>query len=356
MNHSIAFIISTLNYGGAENQAVNDANLLSENNEVFLITFLEGPQKLFVEKNVSYINIKKKCYFKTAFKLKKIIKENNIGIIHSSLFSSMIISAIASLFLDVKVIWHFHSHEYGLPVFAKIAFIICSRFRNVRFITFGSKELYYHLTKRFYLPKRKKHFIYNSGSMEYSERDRGNKKVIIGYLGRIVKLKRVEYFLEVADYLQLNLIKDFEIWIVGNGKNLEGIKESVNARNLSVYFKFFGSQEEIKYFYRKFDIFILPSEEECLSISLIDAGLAGIPSVAFDVSGNSEIVIDGETGFIVNNMKSLKEKSLELVKNSDLRNKMGKNAGIHCHNNFSKEIRKKKIIELNEIVSDISVK
>lgn len=350
MGNKIAFIVSSLNYGGAERQTVNDANLLSENNEVFLITFYEGPQKSLINKSVKYIKIEKKGYFKTAFELKKILLQNDIKIIHSSLFASMIISAIASLFVNVKVIWHFHSHEYDLPVFAKIAFIICSRFRNIKVISFVSKELSTELTKRFYFPESKNCIIYNSGNVELLKIKKSSEKIIIGYVGRIVGIKRVHYLPEVADYLQSKFIKGFEIRIVGDGDKLESIKEDVNERNLSDYFRFFGFREDIQYFYEKFDMFILPSEEECLSVSLIDAGLSGIPSLAFDVGGNSEIVINGETGYIVNSLELLKEKSLELIKNGNLRNKLGEKAGIHCRNNFSKEIRKQKIEELNNIV------
>jgi len=350
LKNKIAFIVSSLNYGGAERQTISDANLLSENNDVYLFTFYEGLQKSLINKNVKYLKIEKKKYFKTAFKLNKIIKQNNIKIIHSSLFASMIISAIASLFVNVKVVWHFHSHEFDLPYYAKIAFIICSRFRNVKVISFVSKELSIELKKRFYFPVSKSYVIYNSGNIELLNLKKSNGKIIIGYVGRIIGIKRINYLVEIANFLRLNFIKNFEIWIVGDGNNSDSVKEDVNERNLTDYFRFFGFQEDVASFYDKFDIFVLPSEEECLSIALIDAGLAGLPSVAFDVGGNSEIVLDGETGYIVNDLEELKEKSLELVKNRNLRIELGKKARIHCDENFSKEIRKQKIEEINNLV------
>jgi len=68
-----------------------------------------------------------------------------------------------------------------------------------------------------------------------------------------------------------------------------------------------------------FDIFVLPSEREGLSLVLIEATAASLPIVATDVGGNSEIVIDGVTGYLVpkENAEVLADKILRLLKNSD---------------------------------------
>jgi glycosyltransferase involved in cell wall biosynthesis len=52
-------------------------------------------------------------------------------------------------------------------------------------------------------------------------------------------------------------------------------------------------------FYQAADGFVMPSEFEGLSVALLEAASAGLPAVVTDVGGNSDIVIDGETGYLV---------------------------------------------------------
>ena len=47
------FIISSLSFGGAEKQAVMDANLLSKDNIVYLVTFFDGPQLKLINEKVN---------------------------------------------------------------------------------------------------------------------------------------------------------------------------------------------------------------------------------------------------------------------------------------------------------------
>ena len=105
---NILILISSLEIGGAEKQALIDANLLADANEVYLGYFKEGALLEKVNTNVHLLKIEKFGYVKTAIRLRRIIKEKNIRIIHSSLFAAMIISSIASLIVKVNVVWHFH--------------------------------------------------------------------------------------------------------------------------------------------------------------------------------------------------------------------------------------------------------
>jgi glycosyltransferase involved in cell wall biosynthesis len=70
-------------------------------------------------------------------------------------------------------------------------------------------------------------------------------------------------------------------------------------------------------------------------MALIDAGMSGIPSVAFDVGGNNEIIIDSITGFIVETKQEFFERILSLVLDKTLRERIGKKAIEHCIEHFS---------------------
>jgi glycosyltransferase involved in cell wall biosynthesis len=61
-----------------------------------------------------------------------------------------------------------------------------------------------------------------------------------------------------------------------------------------------GARGDIAQCLAKADLFVLPSREEGLSMSLLEAMAAGIPVVVSDIPGNRTLVKQGETGRIVN--------------------------------------------------------
>ena len=73
------------------------------------------------------------------------------------------------------------------------------------------------------------------------------------------------------------------------------------------------------------DIFALPSEKEGLPRVILEAMLMAKPVAACDITGPSELVADGETGFLVpvNGADMLANALLKLVASDDLRRRMG---------------------------------
>jgi glycosyltransferase involved in cell wall biosynthesis len=68
------------------------------------------------------------------------------------------------------------------------------------------------------------------------------------------------------------------------------------------------------------DIFVLPSHQEGFSNALLEAMAASVPAIATAVGGNSDAVVDGETGLLVppSNPRSLAAAILRLAKNPEL--------------------------------------
>ena len=339
---NILFVISTLKFGGAEKQTVLDANNLSKKHNVVLVSFKSGELTHQVNEKVKLIIIDKNGYLQTAKKLREIILKEKIEVVNASLFASMIISVLASEKIHIPVIWFFHSHEYDIKLKSKFAFKYLAKKKSLKKILFVSKELFNYLSgKGFSFPEGKTDVLYNNYTVtDEKVVNRGDRNLItIGYMGRLIKLKRVEYLIELADFLQKEKINNFKIEIVGDGEAKNDLKLLTDKLNLNDFIVFTGFKKDVEIYYEKFDIFVLPSEEECLSISLIDAGVKGLPSVAFNVGGNSEIVINGRTGYLVNNKMDFFNRVKELMVDGNKRINMGINANKYCIENFNKDIR-----------------
>ena len=157
---NILFLVSSLSFGGAEKQAIIDANLLSRDNTVFLASFFDGPKLKLINKRVNYIRIFKGGYLKTSKILAEICIESEIDIVHASLFAPCIISALSSVISKVPTIWHIHSHEYDSPLPSRLAFRFLAKLHSVRKILFVNHELLGHFSI-YNFPKAKQGVLYN---------------------------------------------------------------------------------------------------------------------------------------------------------------------------------------------------
>jgi glycosyltransferase involved in cell wall biosynthesis len=89
--------------------------------------------------------------------------------------------------------------------------------------------------------------------------------------------------------------------------------------------RFLGSRDDVFSLLKMADLFCLPSRSEGLSNALLEAMSCSLPCVATDVGGNSEVVVDGESGFLVPSEQpdSLAARILTLLGDRDLMKRMG---------------------------------
>lgn len=356
MSVNILYIVSSLNFGGAEKQTVADANLIAVingNSNIHLIAFEEGPLLTQLNAKIKVEIYNKKGYINAAYELSKYVSRNNIKIIHSALFAPMVISAISTLFFKVPVIWHFHSHEYDMPLKSKLSFKWLGKLTNVKSILFVNKELmeYFHFLN---FPTHKLKVLYNHSELtQVAKKSNLDKKTVsIGYLGRVVNLKRVIYLVYLAQYLHNKNIHNFIIDVVGDGSELENIKERVKNLNIQNYFIFHGFQSNVIEYYNRFDLFVNPSSEECLSIAMVDAAIAKLPIVAFNVGGNAEIVQNNVTGYIVETQEEFNKNVAYLIEHEEIRINMGEKGASIAIETFGLEQHKKELAILYSKILD----
>jgi glycosyltransferase involved in cell wall biosynthesis len=141
------------------------------------------------------------------------------------------------------------------------------------------------------------------------------------FIGRITQIKRPDRFLDVVAEIKSRGI-DLHFIVAGAGELFEYCQNRVSAENLPV--TFLGWREDIEVVLAAADFVLLTSDNEGTPLSLIQAGMVGIPVVATNVGSTNEIVVNSETGLLTDlSVSQLANAVAKVATDSDLKAKMG---------------------------------
>jgi glycosyltransferase involved in cell wall biosynthesis len=153
------------------------------------------------------------------------------------------------------------------------------------------------------------------------------------FVGRLTQIKRPDRLLDVAAACvgrELNI----HFLVAGEGELFEESKSRAVQEELPV--TFLGWRSDIDQLFAASDIAILTSDNEGIPLTLIQAAFAGLPIVAPRVGSISDIVIDGETGFLTSTQPGAMASALSaLVTDEDLRFELGSVGRAHAEKYFS---------------------
>ncbi len=113
-----------------------------------------------------------------------------------------------------------------------------------------------------------------------------DERPILMYVGRVSVEKSIEEFLD----LNLGGSK----YVVGDGPDLAKLK----AKYPQVRFVGYKSGEELACYFASADVFVFPSNTDTFGLVLLEALASGVPVAAYPVRGPIDIVSQGETGFL----------------------------------------------------------
>jgi len=135
-------------------------------------------------------------------------------------------------------------------------------------------------------------------------------KFLIGSIGRLDYSKNYEFLINVFPEI-LKMKPEAIAIIVGKGPERKRLENLIERTNLKEKIFLIGELKDASKYLKAFDLFVLPSRYEGLSITLIEVLFAQIPILASNVGGNEEIV--GKECIFKN-----KEELLEKIKNPKL--------------------------------------
>ena len=127
-----------------------------------------------------------------------------------------------------------------------------------------------------------------------------SKKTKIIYVGRVSKEKNLEPLCELEN--------KFEITIVGEGPILNKLKAKYPRINFTGYR--FG--RELADTLKEHDVFCFPSKTDTFGIVMIEALANGLPIAAYKVTGPVDIVEEGKTGYLGDNLEDNIRRCLKL--------------------------------------------
>jgi len=148
-----------------------------------------------------------------------------------------------------------------------------------------------------------------------------NQRLQCAFIGRVTQIKRPDRFLDVVSEIKKrNISLDF--FIAGDGELLEVCRKRIIAENLPV--KVLGWQSNIEKVLSAADIVVLTSDNEGTPLSLVQAGMAGLPVVSTNVGSVPEVVLDKATGLITSlEVQEIADALEKLVSDKALRAQLG---------------------------------
>lgn len=119
---------------------------------------------------------------------------------------------------------------------------------------------------------------------------------VVALVARLTTVKRPERFIEVARRLA-HRHPHATFAVCGEGDLLAGLRDG--ASDLGHRVKFLGWRSDVEVVYAAADVVVLTSDNEGMPVSLIEAALSGVATVATDVGSVREVVEHGVTGLVV---------------------------------------------------------
>ena len=117
-------------------------------------------------------------------------------------------------------------------------------------------------------------------------------RFVMLYAARFVEGKGHAPLIDAMALLKKRTTLPFTLALAGDGPMLEPTKQQVKELGLEDCVAFLGFRQDMKNLYKGADLCVCPSQQEALSFFLIEAMASGLPVVATDVGGNSDIVND----------------------------------------------------------------
>jgi len=303
----VLYVIATLDPGGSEKQLVELATRLNRDEFEPRVCCLTrgGPLEARLARAhipVHIIGKQHKCDLGALNDLMGVMRRFRPHIVHTFLFTSDAYGCLAAVAAAAPAIvssrrstdpWKGAVHRLVDRMVGAFADAVVANSLAVREACLRSG-----------VPSAKTVLIRNGVDLEHFRPGRGRKRGairivgkrrVVGFAGRLVPEKGLEYLLQAIDVVSREL-PDVLLLVAGDGELLPELERRYGETD---HIGFLGHVDDVRDLYDVLDVFVLPSLWEGLPNAVIEAMACGLPVVATDVGGTGELVDDGRTGLLV---------------------------------------------------------
>ncbi len=162
--------------------------------------------------------------------------------------------------------------------------------------------------------------IYNGINVEdFPQKDyQNNGSLVILTVARLIKRKGIDDLIRAIPEI-VKEDRNVKVRIIGEG-DMEGeLKELANELGVSDFVEFLGyvPHEEISQYYLSSDVFVLPSKNEGMSNTVLEAMASGLPIITTDTGGTKELIDDNGVVVPTKEFKEISKAIMRYIENPD---------------------------------------
>lgn len=309
----------------------NLISTLEDNNLSVFLCVRKGNPKFFLLKIFSYLCFYSKACFYICFRKYEYIYIHYVS--HSSLPVLLFLARLT----DVKIVSHVHGTDVSLSsksrFYSSLKRKLILSILNCSYKVFVPSVYYRNLVSDLFSISPSKIYVTPSGGVDlntfsYVDRDIDNTSGLnIIYAGRLEKLKRVEWVIEIAKHFKYK--DNIRFKIIGDGSQKEKLIFLSTKYDLNISFYNSVTQSELASEFMLSDILLYPSERESLGLVPLEAMSTGVVPFVSNIPAFREYISDGFNGYICDNILDFIRKidlfislsgleKYELSKNSNL--------------------------------------
>lgn|SRR3989344_4794577 len=274
-----------------------------------------------------------------ANKIAEVCRRYEVDIIHTHYAVPHIIAAIMARQLPgthAKVINTFHGTDVtSLSTNLNIKEVLIHGVNESDGLTAVAQALADKATENYGLDKSKKiKVIYNwvkpekyplIQAQELRDLFGHNNEKIITHISNFREVKRIQDVIEI--YRGIDKVVSSKLLLIGDGPEQRIAHRLISKYHLMNKVHILGLQTNVNRILSISDLFLLPSTSEAFSLAALEAMSFGVPVIATNVGGMSEMIEDGETGFLadVGDVPSMIKKGISVLSNPKLHSQIKQN-------------------------------
>jgi len=309
-----------------------------------------GLRNSLVSSDFDYIVSSKKFDFSVIKKIKSIT--NNNEIVHTHDYKSLVLASLALFFKNNKIVHHIHGNLSNTLPEKIYAFIESIFIRNVnKVITVSHDQKQYFQNK---IGMKSKVIQIDNGTeifkcKEYTE----NEKFIIMMAARFTPEKHHKMAIDITQKLIAKKY-DIELVLLGDGPEVESIKQYVEQLELINAVKFVGFSKDVKKWLELSDVLLITSTTEGLPMSMLEAMACGVPIVSTPVGEIPSILEKSGGGWVASEVNDFYETFNSILTDKKSLKVAGENAYSYATDHLSAGHQLKCIQTVYEEVSGMS--